>query len=181
MGICGGRTISERPTGPAQPKVRSIFPDAADSSFDAELHRAVRGEDFTFAGTVTLAKVVEVYDGDTVRLVFRYRGALVQYRVRMLGYDSPEMKPPRNQPNREAEVAAARAARAALELIALNKVLVADLGAFDKYGRVLATVYLTNDLEARDGAVCVNEWMVSQGHGVSYAGGTKAPYAQPAE
>lgn len=168
---------SDAEPAPAQPKSTSIFPGSEDlAPFDAELYRATRGADFTFAGIVTLAKVVDVYDGDTIRFTFRYRGELIQYRVRMLGYDSPEMKPPRAHAERDAVVAAAHKARDALSELILGKVILAALGDFDKYGRVLATLYLADRVAALGSAVCVNDWMVRQGHGVPYAGGTKAAF-----
>ena len=50
-------------------------------------------EKFTYAGLLTKAKVVDVYDGDTITIVFYHNGQPIKDSFRMLGYDSPEMKP----------------------------------------------------------------------------------------
>ncbi len=63
--------------------------------YDLELRNSVRGKNSNFAGKKFKCKVVNVYDGDTCTVVFRHRGKLEQHSVRMLGYDSPEMKPPK--------------------------------------------------------------------------------------
>lgn len=64
----------------------------------------------------------------------------------MLGYDSPEMRPPQNQKDRDREIQAAAAARDALaQLIGFPdhpRILRAKCGKFDKYGRILVTLYL---------------------------------------
>lgn len=145
-------------------------PRVAPSSADEELLAAKRGSDFSFEGMGFLAKIVDLYDGDTVRIAFRFDGRIVQWRARMAGYDSPEMKPPKNSPTREAEKAAALAAREALAAKVGEGLVVAECGAFDKYGRILLTIFL-------DSGENVNKWMVAQGHGVPYDGGTKKIFA----
>lgn len=46
----------------------------------------------TFEGMTTLAKVVKVYDGDTITLIWKYMGQYLKYSCRMVGYDAPEIK-----------------------------------------------------------------------------------------
>jgi endonuclease YncB( thermonuclease family) len=93
----------------------------------------------------------------------------------MRGYDSPEMKPPRAAPRREEEKAAAAAARGALAAkVGAGALVYAECGEFDKYGRLLVTLYLRAG--ARNGE-CVNAWMLAQGHGVPYGGGGRPPWA----
>ena len=88
----------------------------------------------------------------------------------MAGYDSPEMRPARSNPNRELEKKAAMAARDALAEKVQGGLVYIECGEFDKWGRVLITVYL------RENGENVNEWMLAGGHGVPYDGGTKAPF-----
>jgi endonuclease YncB( thermonuclease family) len=149
---------------------------APPCAHDAELAAAARMADFSFAGARFAAKVVDVYDGDTLRVVFRHGGGLVQYRARMAGYDSPEMKPPKAKPGREKEVQAAHRARAALCEKLGDMLVFITCGPFDKYGRLLVTVRTrTGPALAEDGED-VNAWMVASGHGVPYDGGTKAGF-----
>lgn len=148
---------------------------SVDEEVDVRVRNAKKGQltDFSFKGAVVHAKVVDVYDGDTLRLVFVYRDELIQYAIRMEGYDSPEMRPAKTHPNREAEKQKAVAAKEALAGQTANQVLVAELGEFDKYGRPLAKLYLTEEPAKRSAANCVNVWMVENGYGRPYFGGTK--------
>jgi len=160
---------------PGDAEVEGVVRPARGLTADDELLRAALADDFSFDGQRFLAKVVDVYDGDTLRVTFRYGGRLVQYRARMAGYDSPEMKPPRSKPNRENEIAAARAAKAALERRVRDRLVTVACGPFDKYGRILVTIYDSAAAGGENGEN-INEWMVSSGHGVPYEGGSKAPF-----
>ncbi len=149
--------------------------DPPSKEVDVRIRSAKKGQlaDFSYKGFVTHAKVVDLYDGDTLRLVFVYRDELIQFAVRMEGYDSPEMRPAKTHPNREAEKQKAHEAKEALAGQVLGHVLVAEFGDFDKYGRPLAKLYLTEDPTKRTAANCVNAWMVENGYGRPYFGGTK--------
>ena len=147
---------------------------AEQRALEERLSRVVCGRDFTFAGRCFLAKIVDYYDGDTVRVAFEHGGETVQYKARMAGYDSPEMKPLKTNPNRKAEKAAAVAARAALIERVGGALVDIECGEFDKYGRILVTVYLRGSAGAR--GETLNAWMVAHGHGTPYDGGTKAAF-----
>jgi endonuclease YncB( thermonuclease family) len=111
-----------------------------------------------------------IYDGDTFSIVFEYRGEIIKYRCRCLGYDSPEMKPKLNVTNRDREVAAAKAAKARLtELLQKSptKLIRVTCSEFDKYGRILVNVWNGVDSDS------INDIMVREGHGREYSGGTK--------
>jgi endonuclease YncB( thermonuclease family) len=131
-----------------------------------------------------LGKVVDVYDGDTVRLVFKPEpfSTHVQLVARMAGYDSPEMK----QPTQESEHERARkralavAARDRLAGLVLHQIMSVRCGPFDKYGRVMVTLESPNrqgwqDRQDRRPAPTVNDIMVAEGHGKPYSGRTAKP------
>lgn len=141
-----------------------------EESLRRKLERAELGKDFSFAGRAFTAKVVDFYDGDTIRVVFEFGGELVQYKARLAGYDSPEMKPLKTSANRDAEKIAARAARASLAEKIADQLIRIECGDFDKYGRLLVTAFAA-------GGENINEWMVAQGYGVPYAGGKKTQFA----
>ena len=67
--------------------------------------------EFRLACDRRICKVVDVYDGDSCKVVFPHNGQFYRWNIRMNGYDTPEMRPPRNQENREEEKKAAYAAR----------------------------------------------------------------------
>ena len=142
---------------------------------------------FTFQNQSFLAKVVDVYDGDTCSVVFPFQGRLVKYRVRCAGYDSPEMKPPKSLANREEVIRKAILARnyfaskvtdctfsldgsyTKIEMQAIlhanTKLVQIECGGWDKYGRLLADFFV-------DGCH-VNTDMIAQKHGYPYDGGKK--------
>lgn len=150
-------------------RAATIFAGASEEEL-ALLQKAVRGPDFSYSGRVFLAKIVECYDGDTVRATFspgEIFPAVVQYKIRLLGCDSCEMKPPLKAPDRELEKAMALDARDALEAKICPDLVVIECGEFDKNGRILATIYL------RDGEN-VNAWIIANGYGWPYDGKNKA-------
>lgn len=150
--------------------------------FDKDLRAATQGADFSLQDKEFLCKVVQVYDGDTIRVVFRRQGELMQHRVRMSGYDSPEMKPPRKDPNRDLEIQAAKAARDALkELIQGSTAGAPQLvwlvcGKPDKYGRLLGTIYQRSGWCGHRKGANANQWMMDNGHGIPYDGGKKRAF-----
>lgn len=169
--------------GPSAGSKRAVIATAAE---DPELFRAqLMPEDFSFAGETFTARVVSVYDGDTVRLVFRLasadcagRGApqapLVQWPARLVGYDAPEMHPRRAAATHDAEAAAAIAARTALvAAIGHTGMVIASAQGFDKYGRIL--VDLRRYADGAGGATISSE-MIAAGHGRPYSGGKKEEF-----
>jgi endonuclease YncB( thermonuclease family) len=109
-----------------------------------------------------IAKVVNVYDGDTLTVVFdpqiptervrkfrkKPRGRtrtpfLVERQVRMFGYDSEEMRQPKAEPNRDALKKKAVEEKEALQEHVLDKlVLLEAMEKKEKYGRILGKIYL---------------------------------------
>lgn len=123
---------------------------------------------FTFNNEVHLAKVVKCYDGDTINCVFKHNNKYQQFKVRMLNYDAPELKPKKTIQNREQEIKKAQKSKKQLEKYLLNKCVYLYCNKFDKYGRLLAEVRL----KPKDRKT-INEKMVQGGYGVPYFGGTK--------
>ena len=126
---------------------------------------------FSLKGHKYIAKVVNVYDGDTITVLIRYRMKTHKFRVRMYGYDSPEMKPRQDDPNRyKIKEAALKAKMKLLEKID-NKIVELDCGGFDKYGRLLGTVYLRDN--CCKSSININQWMINNNYGYRYNGGKK--------
>ena len=123
---------------------------------------------FTLKNTCKICRIVDVYDGDTVRGVFENNGKYNKWTIRMYGYDSPEMRPSRKLENRDEIKAKAVEARDYLKSLILDKNIYLHCLDFDKYGRVLANIYL-EEL----GEKSVNDHMIEKGYGYSYFGGTK--------
>ena len=109
--------------------------------------------------------MVDVYDGDTVKVCFAFSGKFYKFPIRMLGYNSAEMKLPKTDPDYDAIKGKAIAARDYLRSLILGKVVFIQCFDYDKYGRILANVYLDHTLTEQ---VCVNQMMIANGHGKPY-------------
>tara|TARA_B100000902_G_C27114951_1_gene815582 strand:- start:682 stop:975 length:294 start_codon:yes stop_codon:yes gene_type:complete len=97
----------------------------------------------------------------------------------MLGYDSPELKPRKDIPNRDIIIKKAVSARDFLKGYIDQKVVDIQLSGFDKYGRSLSTIYVEDP--AKNSIICknklnINDLMVRNGHGYNYMGGTKKSF-----
>lgn len=114
-------------------------------------------------------KVVEVYDGDTITIILFNKCGFEKHKLRMYGYDSPEMKPKKNVPNRNQEIEMAKISRDKLKELILDKVVIFESKGYDKYGRLLGNIYKRNFCNKLN----INIYMVQNGYGYQYFGGTK--------
>jgi endonuclease YncB( thermonuclease family) len=117
-----------------------------------------------FIPPVTGGKVVKVYDGDTITIVttLPYDRNLYRFSVRLKGIDCPELK---GTSGRERE--RALKAKALVEELVSGKMVVLQNVSLEKYGRLLADVYV-------DG-VWVNSLLLKKRLAVEYNGKAKVP------
>ena len=116
-----------------------------------------------FVPPVTYGKVIKVYDGDTITIATKLpyqQSPVYRIAVRLNGIDTPEIK---GQTQKEKDLA--KNIRDTLQTKLLNKIVQLKNTSSEKYGRLLADVYLDD--------VCINDWMIEQGFAVKYSGGTK--------
>lgn len=141
---------------------------------DTELQRLTTAPSYTSAyeNKLVTAKIVSVYDGDTCNAIFRIADGMpyYNYKVRLVGIDTPEMKPPVNTPNRDMIIAKAKQARDFINEKTANQLVTLELQGLDKYGRVLAKIYLSAQPATE---TCINTLLISAGLANSYDGGTK--------
>jgi endonuclease YncB( thermonuclease family) len=129
-------------------------------------------KEFSLEGKFKKCKVVDVYDGDTCKVVFYCRGKLDKWVIRMADYDTPEMRPRLDNPRRNEIIVNARRSRDYLtNLIMNNRLVYIKCGKFDKYGRLLGTIYLKKDNGILDNSV--NQLMVKYNYAIPYSGGSK--------
>jgi len=123
---------------------------------------------FSLEDEMKLCKVVDIYDGDTCKVVFKLKDKLYRWNVRMNGYDSPEMRVSKSNPRRDIIKENAVLARDYLSSLVKNQLVYIKCGEFDKYGRLLGTLYINKTDD-----VSVNDIMIKNGYGYTYFGGTK--------
>jgi endonuclease YncB( thermonuclease family) len=116
-----------------------------------------------FIPPISSGFVVKVYDGDTITIISKLpykESSLYKFSVRLNGIDCPEIK---GETLKEKQCA--QLAKEELSKLILNKnVILKDLKT-EKYGRILAEVYL-DDLH-------LNQYMLDKKLAVKYDGGTK--------
>lgn len=114
---------------------------------------------FTFNGKIVQAKVVSCYDGDTIGLVFvPHEGSEpCLFSCRCANYNSAEIKSKDTEEKKKAIES-----REYLRDRILNKIITAELGNFDKYGRILTIIHCEG--------VNINDEMVEKGYGKLYNG-----------
>jgi endonuclease YncB( thermonuclease family) len=118
--------------------------------------------------TIT-AKVLSVYDGDTITIGFKFRGNYWKSSLRIYGIDTPELKPRRQGRTEESIIQEKEAAEKARDYLSgriLGKLITVKFNKLnDKYGRLLGEVFL-----GRENLV---ETMIGLGMGYEYGGGKK--------
>lgn len=99
---------------------------------------------FSLNGKKYIGKCVDVYDGDTIKVVFAVDGMNDVYRwnCRINRVDTPEI---RTKNKKEKEFA--KVVRDKLREKILNKLVIVDCLDFDKYGRLLAEIYHSESLQ----------------------------------
>jgi len=139
-------------------KIRCCFPK--NNSY---LENIDYKETTIFIPQIRFAKVIKVYDGDTItvaaKLPFK-ESPIYRFSVRLRSIDSPEIKG-----ESEKECKLAIRSRDALHNLIFGKVIELKNNGKEKYGRLLADVYY-NDIH-------INKWMVHNGYAVKYDGGKK--------
>jgi endonuclease YncB( thermonuclease family) len=131
-----------------------------------EKYKNIKWEDtveFTFP--ITGGIVIKVYDGDTITIASKLpydSSPLYRLSVRLNGIDTPEIK---GKGVSDEEKEAAILARDFVSNLVLNKFVRLENIQSEKYGRILADVYI--------GDIHLNELLIKERYAVKYDGGTK--------
>jgi hypothetical protein len=138
---------------------------------------------FSLKGIITYGKIIKNYDGDTADCILIYNNNFMRFKVRLFGYDSPEMKPSLNIKDRDdIKIKAIEAKNRLWHLCTglndvndknhkqLIKIVCDD---FDKYGRLLITAFKFDYNDILEFDYSINKIMIDEGHGYSYFGGKK--------
>ena len=138
---------------------------------------------YSLAGKKFIGKVVDIYDGDTCKIILLIDGSFVRYTCRLIGIDTPEMKSKtdgaykaRNRliqlaTNTPIELENRGTHSAITKLICSNTKLVQVVcQEFDKYGRLLVKLYDCADSNCQ---ADFNSVLVAEKLANSYDGGHK--------
>ena len=124
---------------------------------------------FTLKGKIKKCKVVDVYDGDTCKVVFIFNKKPQKFTIRLLGYNSPEMRPSKSNPNRDAIITSAVISRDFLKnkIMNIGTMVYIKCDDFDSFGRILGTIYFENPKKKID-IISINDIMIKKGYGIEY-------------
>ena len=159
MGIC-----TSKPTSTSSNQINLASPNIKPLSLNGE---------------TCIAFITNVYDGDTCTANIQSKCGVYQWKVRMNGYDTPELKS-----NFESEYKVhAKACSNILRNLILNRTVILQCYSYDKWGRVLADVYISNyppsilDFQTHpDKYINVNKWMLANTPATPYVGKTKVKF-----
>ena len=122
---------------------------------------------FTFEGRTCIGKVVDVYDGDTVKIVFPLSDnepeRLYKWNCRLINVDTPEIRTKNLK-----EKAYAKEVRNHLRNKILNQIVNVNCKDFDKYGRLLVEILYENEN--------INNWLIENNYAKKYDGGKKSKW-----
>lgn len=119
--------------------------------------------EFTFP--IKGGRVIKVYDADTITIASKLpyeESPMYRLSVRLNGIDTPEIK---GKGVSDEEKEAAKVARDFVASVALNKFVRLENIESEKYGRILADVYI--------GDIHLNGLLLKERYAVKYDGGTK--------
>lgn len=124
---------------------------------------------FSLEGYQTWAKVVSVYDVDTVTLIIPLFEKFFKFRCRLSEIDGAER---RSDDPLEREYALKSRERL-IELIGEESLVFIKCNKFDKYGRLLAEIFQSN-LDSKS----INQILLDEHLAYQYKGGTKKPFKE---
>ena len=116
-----------------------------------------------FLPELVYGKVIKVYDGDSITVASKSQltgDKIYRYPVRLRGIDAPEI---RSKYSKEIELA--HMSKQALHALIYDKIVRLDNVKTEKYGRLLADVYL-DDLH-------INKWLLENNYAIPYDGNAK--------
>lgn len=121
---------------------------------------------FSLVGQEHNAKVVDVYDGDSIKIVIKLSGSFQKFNCRLADIDTPELRSKNMN-----EKLYAHYVKKKVENDLLNKIIKVKCGKFDKYGRLLIWIFLEG-LPDHHTAI-YNQYIIKNKWGIQYDGKTK--------
>lgn len=140
---------------------------------------------FSLNGEYLLGKCVDVYDGDTVKIVMplmidgEITNKLFRWNCRINRVDTPEI---RTKNIKEKDYG--KLVRDNLRNKILNRMVYVKCLDFDKYGRLLTEIYINEDYNysninkdnCEDKLLNISNWLITNNYAKEYFGGTKTKW-----
>jgi endonuclease YncB( thermonuclease family) len=125
----------------------------------------IKAQKFLLDGLSFTARITSVYDGDTIKAIFKFRGVYDTWSCRIIGIDTPELRT-KNPEEKELGYKA----RDFLRELVLNKIVQLKCHKFDKYGRLLVDITFGDEGDDVKGILIRNNFALP------YDGGKKKEF-----
>ena len=124
--------------------------------------------EFSLKNKKILCNVVDVYDGDTVKVVFFTNNILHRWTVRLKGINTPEMRPSLKLEGREMVIENAKKSRDFLKSLfkQSNNLVYILCDIFGKYGRLIGTFFINEHESTFEESI--NNNMIISGYAQQY-------------
>ena len=125
---------------------------------------------FSLKGKTFIAKIIDVYDGDTITVAFKVFGKYSIFKCRIMHIDTPEIKKrvkPKNEEERikfENEKKLAIIIRDIMREKLLNKIIKIKCDKFDLYGRLLI------EFNIPEKNINIHTWLIENNYAKPYEG-----------
>jgi endonuclease YncB( thermonuclease family) len=113
------------------------------------------GENFSLDGFDTDARVIRIVDGDSLNLLFKFRGCYDVWKCRICGIDTPELRGGTDETK-----LAAQQAKDFMHDKLDGKIIKINCKEFDSFGRLMVII----EFEGED----IGETLISNGHAVPF-------------
>lgn len=120
---------------------------------------------YSLSGIITIAQCWKVYDGDSFRILINLNGKYVNFKCRLNGLDTPELRT-----HNTLEKKIALQAKLFVQERIENKVVRVRCGDWDKYGRLLVSVTL---LDGKEHGMDLSTLLINNRLAFAYNGKTK--------
>lgn len=154
MGICYSHKFNSS-------KIENEFSNIHQQSYEL----------FSLNGHNFIGTVIDVYDGDTVTVIFKCNlfknNACYKWKCRLLRVDTPEIRT-KNAEEKERGLFV----RDKLRELILNQEVIIECGKFDKYGRLLVEIIIQENKKH----INVSDWLLEHNYAYIYNGGTKTVF-----
>lgn len=130
-------------------------------------------------GEIIPAKVINVYDGDTLTVLYKYKKVYLKVKIRILGIDTPEkiVRKSKDEKKTKRDLLEEQAGSKVANLVKRmldGKEIYIRIDKFDKYGgRVNAIVYIQQGGSKKDNWTTLHEYLIMKKYAMAYNGGKK--------
>lgn len=148
-------------------EIRCISTIIKDELYSCTLENT---QELTLKNIITKCKILSVYDADTVTIAIPFNYNIYKVKCRLTGIDTAEIKT-----KDLLEKSHGIAGKTYLTDLINDKIIYIECGPWDKYGRLLGTLFLTK--KNMDNNISINQNLIDKNYAYKYDGDTKCKFS----